>query len=501
MLLRQVESGGPSGYNFRARDFEADWCYKQEEISKEERCRRQQHKKGFLDGNEKLLYGIKSVLQEKSKILGELISKFQEEKYVEIEDTNARIFRSILEHCHTGEIGTGVETLNDCIELATAAEKFGLRELGQEVANKLITERFLDEQNVWKIFNNHLDNQYVSSACKKLLVEKTESLLARTQEFLTINVRALQKFLSFDEMNIDSELSLVKACFQYAKEKSDEESPEKTFKEFFRKDILPGLRLLTVKTQDLKEIADCLNMEEKKFLIHKQHQYVRFLSKQAISPSDTINKNSTPRKSEPKCLMLGLFTDAQDVIARADYKSFTNTEFKSVLSFVANECVEIKDFEIFCPLDESMVDNVGKSSDEPENGLQVKIHQVSFELGTKKDNLKVRVIVHHRGCEMLNKEVPITPRDSLRLNEWITIKQNVVVPKKATLTLEVIYGEKKGRRIFRRNGYKFCSTEKDFKDFELQLFKKEEAGDGEFKLVLIEEDQFNIFKQLHYKKV
>ncbi|XP_065343420.1 uncharacterized protein LOC135941691 [Cloeon dipterum] len=360
--------------------------------------------------NEMKLFGNKSVLQEKSKILGQQISSSKEEE-IKIEDTNITIFRMILEYCHTGEIPTEVGNLSDCIELAAAAKKFGLQELAEETANKLVTKQdFQFEQNVWKIFSNHLDNKYLHSACTKLLVKNTESLLARTQDFLSIDVKALQTFLGFDEMNINSEISLVKACFQYAKGRYDENQPEQA-KEFFRNNILKELRLLTVKTQDLKEIAHWLNMDEKKFLIHKQHQYVRFLSKQAIFPEGTLNPNSTPRKSEPKCLMLGPFKDAKDVIARADYKSFTNAQFKNVFSFVANECVEIKDFEIFCPLDESMVDIVGKSSDEPENGLQVKIHQVSFEIGNKMENLKVRAIVQHRGCEMLNKEISITPRE------------------------------------------------------------------------------------------
>ncbi|XP_059475934.1 kelch-like protein 40 [Neocloeon triangulifer] len=241
----------------------------------------------FLVGNQKektIFHASKLDLRSASEYFQALLRcEFtpQNGQPIRISHIKPHIFKLVMEYVHTCHLLTPVD-LNMVALLSCAADEFLLEKLGK-VAEDLMYKQ-LTTKDVWHYFRLWHKHRFVMAACKQFLEDNTTACL-EDDSFLSMNKSAdrLVEFLSLEKMNIQSEAQLVAAFAKLASKKGDRKLREK---------VLPHLRLLLVKPEDLVKISDWLTEEQALFMAS---QHDPLLKTKSYPQPDSINMSREER--------------------------------------------------------------------------------------------------------------------------------------------------------------------------------------------------------------
>ncbi|XP_059488453.1 uncharacterized protein LOC132204154 [Neocloeon triangulifer] len=203
-------------------------------------------------------------------------------EHYRITNIKPSIFKLIMEYIHVCQILTPVD-LKKAALLSCAADEFLIEGLGR-LAQNLVYEH-LTAKKVWTYFRLWHKHRFVMAACKQFLEDNTTACL-EDDSFLSMNQSAdrLVEFLALDKMNIQSEAHLVAAFAKLASKRGDLKLLKK---------VLPHLRLLLLKPEDLAKIADWLTEEEAVFLAS---QHNPLLMTKSYPQPDSINMSREERE-------------------------------------------------------------------------------------------------------------------------------------------------------------------------------------------------------------
>ncbi|CAB3378775.1 Hypothetical predicted protein [Cloeon dipterum] len=180
---------------------------------------------------------------------------------IKLVESEPRIFKLMTEFIHTGSFKYGLRNCEDSVKLVLLADEYLVYPLIDFVID-IIEKHFLSVQTVWFILDNTAHIKKLLIICSKLIGVQTEECLDQLS-FLTISKETLKLFLTFNEMNVNTEMVILRACLKIAQENEGSE------KEYMEAALL-HLRLLTLnKAEEIWEASDFLNEEQKNFLARK----------------------------------------------------------------------------------------------------------------------------------------------------------------------------------------------------------------------------------------
>ncbi|XP_059470505.1 uncharacterized protein LOC132193692 [Neocloeon triangulifer] len=263
---------------------------------------------------------------------------------IRMKHVKSNVFRLIMEFVHFHQLFTSVTSLSDAVDVALAADLFMIEELGNLC--KDLIGKFLVVEEVWKILDSNLINCYVVSACKEFLCSRTVECLNHSS-FLDISLEALVCFLECDNMNIFSEMVLVKACKEYAAA-NDENS---------LKNVAPHLRLLTLETKELEEAFEYENfigLKEKNYLMSTKlfNNGKTNRKRKALTIPTTLCPVTASRSNSCETFVL---IEESDLLGPEKLLSAENgnvvelsRSVKITISFTAGEAILVRGFQVLC---------------------------------------------------------------------------------------------------------------------------------------------------------
>ncbi|XP_065346089.1 uncharacterized protein LOC135943472 [Cloeon dipterum] len=414
---------------------------------------------------------------------------------ITIDNVQPEIFKVLLEFiAHMRFEWANYMNMRYFIMLADAAEKLQVFCLGKACAEAI--EGKLTDKNIWDIYGEYSDIKFVAETCEKRLAKNTEMHL-QLPGFLEIKPEALSKFLTLDEMEINSEMTLILASINYAE-------AQKNPREVFRKYALPHLRLLTLKLIELPlKLEEWLNEDERIFISEKLFCGKPLLPYEEVAElKDTlcgINKNRKPGNVRTLTILkeeriLGL---VEQFLLSQFFLIPSCEEHLFSMQFKANKCLLIKQLEVFCPLHLDSEDFVC-------NDLIARLTRNEQEFVRFSDGYKMLATV--RVHDMLDEKMEnhFGPMDEHPfLNHWTTFKLGVLVRKGRVATLEVrVCGkwtmrliERSAKRILKGSGTSVTEALSEFK-----IEHKHTINGGDFKAVKrTEKDSIStIFKSMDF---
>ncbi|XP_065340286.1 uncharacterized protein LOC135939702 [Cloeon dipterum] len=180
---------------------------------------------------------------------------------IKLDHADPCIFKMMIEFIHTGSFKYGLRNSEEAVKLLLLADEYLVCPLVDLLVDAIETH-FLSIQTVWFILDNAVHIKKMADICSKLLAMKTEECLEQPS-FLDISKKTLEYFLSFNEMNISSELVLLEACMKIARNNKCRE------KEYMNA-ALPHLRLLALKKpEEIWEVSEYLSEDQKNLVARK----------------------------------------------------------------------------------------------------------------------------------------------------------------------------------------------------------------------------------------
>ncbi|CAB3380119.1 Hypothetical predicted protein [Cloeon dipterum] len=369
------------------------------------------------------------------------------------------------------EILNRFEHIDDLIKLAKAVESSKIKHLEALVLTMLNRKFDQDIGNVWKILSHGYNVKSIADACAKRLSKETKSMLA-CKEFLQIQPEALARFLAIEEMDIDSEFTLVQACITYA---WTNEEGEKHAIYLFQKYALPHLRMLTLTSQQLLEVP-ILTTED--------------------LPEITKSLSLSKKKRSPNCEIYTMtFVPEEDVLPlmavlkTGSFCLLPWEESKFVLAFDAKTKFEVKRVEVFCPLD------LGEESNFFDEHLMENLRIRELDCYSERTSrMTVRVKIRHQGkLEVITLRNPT--EDDIY---WATFNVNIVVPATARVKVKVSYNGRVTLRYIESNVERMikendrCVREL-FDNVELDQFYEDDENGFRW----VRKDAITVFKNIH----
>ncbi|CAB3365131.1 Hypothetical predicted protein [Cloeon dipterum] len=263
-------------------------------------------------------------------------------EYFKLKNIEPQVFKLVAEFAHLcGQLVTEVDSLDLCLKLAAAADEYMIEDLSAQ-CSKLLEDRFLSVENVWAVLSENLLINATTSSCLKLLSFEAKKCVQH-KTFLEAREEAIEMFLTLDQMNIDCELELVKACLYYAKSTDDERA---TFRRF-----CPRLRLLALKFSDLQNFVLFLTNEEKTYLAALKNPLLRFeelkLNESIIC---TIPFERGPHKKILTLIGDDYIDDIRTIFKKAKWEKITSLIIFKI-TLIAKRCIKILGFDVLCKLD------------------------------------------------------------------------------------------------------------------------------------------------------
>ncbi|XP_065346100.1 uncharacterized protein LOC135943482 [Cloeon dipterum] len=388
------------------------------------------------------------------------------------------------------EILNRFKHIDDLIKLAKAVDSSKIEHLGALLSTLLNRKFDEDTGNVWKILSHGYNVNSIADACEKRLSKETESMLA-CKEFLEIRPEALARFLTFEEMDIDSEFILVQASVRYVWSNG---TCDERVRHLFKKYALPHLRLLTLSYKELLEVRHFLTLDQSLFL-HDNLQKEPLLTAEDL-PEIAKSLSLSKKHRSPNCEMYTMtFVPEEDVlplttvIKEGLFSVLPWEESMFVLAFGATTKLNVKRVEVFCPLDFRV------ESDLLDENLMENLRERELDYDSiRTSQMTVKVKIRHQG-----KLEVITLRNPIKEDiYWASFDVNVVVPATARVKVKVSY---KGRVALRyiESNVNLMVKENDrcvrelFDNVELDQFYK----DGENGFRWARKDAITVFKDIH----
>ncbi|CAB3379786.1 Hypothetical predicted protein [Cloeon dipterum] len=340
----------------------------------------------------------------------------------------------VVEFCHIRTLMNKPQTFEDGIELAGYAETCSIPELMKLCSDELLANKVTME-NAWRTFDKHHKKKVILEICQKFLSKNTEKLLEQPN-FLKISMEALEKFLTFPEMNIESEMSLIKACLRHLSAKKEEEKEL-----LFKKHILRHLRLLTVLPGELSGIAKWLTKDERFWLVKMENSAILDIANLKLDKENpNLCTETVARKAETltQNFVTEDLTNVATLLDSGSYLFLQGAANKLVVAFEAKQSIMLQGVELFCPID-YLDQNLTDVRFKEENKGRV-MHLLP-------DQVTVHLDIVHRGKMLLQRDIPREENKLYKMNAIELLKTYMFLPKGAQLNIEVTF---KGKCCLRR---------------------------------------------------
>ncbi|CAB3380122.1 Hypothetical predicted protein [Cloeon dipterum] len=316
------------------------------------------------------------------------------------------------------------------------------------------------------------------------------------KEFLQIQPEALAFFLTLEELNIDSEFTLVKACIRYAKfnGKCDEE-----VRDLFQKYALPHLRVLTLTYQQLLKVNDFLSLEQSLFLHDNLQNKEPLLTVKDLPEIEKSFSLSKKRRFPNTCCTLTVVPEEEvlpltTVFKEGMFSVLPWEQNKFVIAFDATTKFVIKRIEVFCPLD------LRGESDYLDENLMKRLRESEIDCDSKTTtHLTVTIKIRHKKKENNEEFILHKPKEHIYLNsQWASFYGTIKVPASTRVKLKVSFNGRVSLRHFERNVERMIQendrcVRKLFGNVELDQFYK----DGENGVKWVRKDGITVFKDIY----
>ncbi|CAB3387203.1 Hypothetical predicted protein [Cloeon dipterum] len=271
-------------------------------------------------------------------------------KVLIVKDIDADVLKLALEFIHlNGNLLSEVDSLDACVQLAVAADRFEIIGLEQFSA-KLLMNKFLSPENVWNVLNSHHKSFVISTTCLKFLSLNTKECL-QNGSFRDLEEEPFRLFLSLRDMADISEFELVSASLQISEKKTDPRT-------FFRNCCLPKLRLLALNADDFSKLPRFFS-----YLTREEQEYLAFYSASpsqrcfiVLPPSPKTFCPNTTKRSTKRARTLDLVPEHKIQSSKVIFREGNWFEPKQgslefSLELRSKKSIKLTGFEIFCELD------------------------------------------------------------------------------------------------------------------------------------------------------